>query len=53
MLVGQFMTSKCVEYCSFSEVYFIYIYIYIYIFIVQEICKLIQLSLSGNWVSQK
>jgi hypothetical protein len=45
MLVGQFMTSKCVEYCSFSEVYFKYI--------VQEICKLILLLVSGNWVSLK
>jgi len=49
MLVDQFMTSKCVVYCSFSEVYFIYIYIYIYT--VQEICKLILLLLPGNWVS--
>jgi len=45
MLVGQFMTSNYVEYCSFSEVYFIYI--------VQEICKLILLLLSDNWVSLK
>jgi len=45
MLDGQFMTTKCAEYCSFSEVYFIHI--------VQEICKLILLLLSGNWVSLK